>query len=295
MVGGETGRAQRPSAPSLFDVDSRPWIGTSWKMTKRLLEAVTYAEALAAQAADYSHLTNSFVLPPFPFIDAVARVLRPVGLSVGAQNVHWMSSGPFTGEVSAPMLVDVGASMVAIGHAERREHFGETDHSVRDKVVAALASGLRALVCVGESAAERVTRTEIEYVVRQVKIALDGVSAGDLPGVLIAYEPIWAIGEGSTPASPEQANDMHGEIRRTIVQLFGDVGETTPLLYGGSVTREGAPGLIVQDEIDGLFVGRAAWTVDGFAAIARAVAEYGEHCVEGRHARRVPDQRQEQL
>jgi triosephosphate isomerase len=117
MVGGEVGEAQRTSTSSLFVVNSKPWIGTSWKMTKRLSEAVTYAEALSGRAADFAHLTNSFVLPPFPFIDIVARVLRPAGLSVGAQNVHWMSSGPFTGEVSAPMLVDVGASMVAIGHA----------------------------------------------------------------------------------------------------------------------------------------------------------------------------------
>jgi triosephosphate isomerase len=165
---------------------------------------------------------------------------------------------------------------------------------VRDKVVTALASGLRALVCVGESAAERATTTEVEYVVRQVKIALGGVSESDLAGVLVAYEPIWAIGEGSTPATPEQANDMHGEIRGAIVQLFGDVGVTTPLLYGGSVTRDGAQELILQTEIDGLFVGRAAWTVDGFAAIASVVAEYGDHCARGRHARQVPDQRQEQ-
>ncbi|TPW09730.1 MAG: triosephosphate isomerase (TIM) [Acidimicrobiaceae bacterium] len=241
------------------DEMSKPWIGTSWKMTKRLSEAVAYAEALAGLAAHFAHLTNSFVLPAFPLIESVARVLRPAGVSVGAQNVHWMPSGAFTGEVSAPMLIDVGASIVAIGHAERRAMFGETDQTVRDKVGAALASGLRTLVCVGES----------------VKIALGGLTVTDLAGVLVAYEPVWAIGEGSTPATPAQANDMHGQIRAAIAHLFGGAGTAVPLLYGGSVTRDGAPALIAQDQIDGLFVGRAAWTVEGFAAIARTVAETG--------------------
>lgn len=257
------------------DEMSKPWIGTSWKMTKRLSEAVAYAEALAGLAAHFAHLTNSFVLPAFPSIESVARVLRPAGVSVGAQNVHWMPSGAFTGEVSAPMLIDVGASIVAIGHAERRAMFGETDQTVRDKVGAALASGLRTLVCVGESAGERATRTEAEFVVRQVKIALGGLTVTDLAGVLVAYEPVWAIGEGSTPATPAQANDMHGQIRAAIAHLFGGAGTAVPLLYGGSVTRDGAPALIAQDQIDGLFVGRAAWTVEGFAAIARTVAETG--------------------
>ncbi len=252
-----------------------PWMGTSWKMTKRLSEAIEYAEALAGRAPSFASLTNSFVLPPFPFIDAVARRLVPAGLAVGAQNVHWSAQGAFTGEVSAPMLVDVGATMVAIGHAERRAMFGETDHTVAARTAGALAGGLRALVCVGEPAAERATGTHCEFVVRQLKIAVSQLPAELLPGLLVAYEPVWAIGEGSTAAAPAEANEMHGELRAALADRYGEAGRRVPVLYGGSVTVDGARDVIEQPEIDGLFVGRAAWTVDGFAAIAVIVAECG--------------------
>ena len=251
---------------------SKPWIGTSWKMNKTRAEAVGFATTLAKVAPEFDQAVNAFVLPPFPLIDPVAKTLEAVNVRVGSQNVHWEEFGAFTGEVSAPMLTEIGATMTCIGHAERRRYFGETDHTVQAKTAAALRFGLTPLVCVGESVEERETGSHVPFVVRQTLIALAGLNDEQVTRTMLAYEPVWAIGEGSTPATAEQADEMHAVLRQTIVDEFGAAGEAIPILYGGSVNLENAPELAVAPHIDGLFVGRTAWNVDGHLKLARLVA-----------------------
>lgn len=251
---------------------SKPWIGTSWKMNKTRIEAVAFATDLAAAADTFADSVNAFVLPPFPLIDPVARELEGIAVRVGSQNLHWEDFGAFTGEVSAPMLTEIGASMTAIGHAERRRYFGETDETVRAKTAAALRHGLTPLICVGESAEERKTGSHIPFVVRQTLIALAGLSDDAISQTMLAYEPVWAIGVGSEPATTDQADTMHAVLRDTLVTEYGEVGNTVPILYGGSVNLDTAPELAVAPHIDGLFVGRAAWNVTGFIELAQLVA-----------------------
>jgi len=241
-------------------------------MTKTRSEADDYSLALAAAAPDFIDAVNAFVLPAYPLIESVAATLVPAGFRVGSQNIHWEDSGAFTGEVSAPMLAELGATMTALGHAERRAMFGETDDTVRAKVIAALRNGMTPLICVGESAAVRADRDENPYVTRQVELALAGLKPEQVSLTMLAYEPVWAIGVGSTPATTEQADAMHAIIRGYLVQNFGEAGAGVPLLYGGSVNATQAPELTAAPNIDGLFVGRAAWTADGFAELARIVA-----------------------
>lgn len=249
-----------------------PWIGTGWKMTKNRAEASAYAAALAAAAPGFVDRVNAFVLPAYPLIESVAATLVPAGIEVGAQNVHWEDTGAFTGEVSAPMLVEIGTSLVCIGHAERRAMFGETDETVGARVAGALRHGLTPLVCVGESVEDRNAGTEIPFVTRQIEIALAGLDAPTIATTMVAYEPVWAIGEGSTPATAEQADAMHAVLRTFLVDRYGDQGAAVPLLYGGSVDIPSAPELISAPNIDGLFVGRAAWSAHGFIELAHIVA-----------------------
>jgi triosephosphate isomerase len=248
------------------------WLGTSWKMTKSIAEAAKYADELAAAVDDIPNHVELFVLPPFTMISLVAQRLAHTRVRVGAQNAHWASSGAYTGEVSTSMVAEAGATIVEIGHSERRAAFGETDTTVNLKTKAVLSAGLRPLVCVGEPWEEREFGTASEYVVRQVKVALAGIPAHDISRVMVAYEPVWAIGDGGRPATASQVREMHSIIRAALVDRYGEAGEAVPLLYGGSVNQDNAAELASQEHVDGLFVGRAAWTADGYLSLARLVA-----------------------
>jgi triosephosphate isomerase len=241
-------------------------------MTKNRAEAAAYATALAAAAPGFVDDVNAFVLPAYPLIESVAATVVPAGIEVGAQNVHWADSGPFTGEVSAPMLTEIGASLVCIGHAERRAMFGETDETVQARAANALRHGLTPLICVGEPAGVRAAGAEVEFVTRQLEIALSGLGTETVAATMVAYEPVWAIGEGSTPATAEQAEAMHAVLRGFLADRHGRHGAEVPLLYGGSVDVASAPDLIAAPNIDGLFVGRAAWSAPGFVELAHIVA-----------------------
>ena len=247
----------------------RAWVGTSWKMTKTRAEAVAYADALSARD-DVPPGVQLFVLPPLPHLEVVAEILRPGPVRVGAQNVHWEDEGPFTGEVSAPMLAELGATIAEIGHSERRELFGETDDSVRRKVAAAQRHGLTPVVCVGEPWSVRESGAAVAFVQRCVRTAVADARAG--AELWIAYEPVWAIGEHGHPAAPEQAEEIHAAIRSACVDVLGAAGADIPVLYGGSVTADNAAGYLAAPSVDGLFVGRSAWTVDGLLAVARVAA-----------------------
>ncbi|WP_255472092.1 triose-phosphate isomerase [Quadrisphaera setariae] len=250
---------------------ARLWVGTSWKMTKTRAEGVAWARALVAAAADRGGEeawagVQPFVVPPATAISDVAAALQSPGTSrvlVGAQDAHWEDAGAWTGELSVPQLADAGAQLVELGHSERREHFAETDERVALKVSAVLRHGLLPLVCVGETAQQRDAGRSVDVVLTQARAALD--AAGDQRCV-IAYEPVWAIGEHGREARPEEV----APVVAALADLVGERGGTparNPVLYGGSVTVEGAPGVLEVPGVDGLFVGRTAWRSEGFTAL----------------------------
>ncbi|WP_129789205.1 triose-phosphate isomerase [Promicromonospora panici] len=242
------------------------WIGTSWKMTKSLAEARQYAEALAeaARPGRWPGI-QPFVIPSATALTTVRDALPPsTGVLLGAQNAHWADSGAWTGEVSVPQIADAGAHLVEIGHSERREHFGDTDDVVRRKVQAALRHGLDPLLCVGEPAAVRAAGGSTDHVLAQAHAALAEVD--DLSRVLVAYEPVWAIGEHGTAARPDDVADV-------VAVLADQLGpRVRGILYGGSVNRANMLELMSVDHVSGLFIGRAAWDVDAFITMLDVAA-----------------------
>ncbi len=246
------------------------WVGTSWKMTKTIAEAVAYADALAE--ADLPAGVQPFVLPAHTSLAAVRDALPPDSrVLLGAQNAHWAPEGAGTGEISMRMAADAGARIVEIGHSERRAAFGETDATVALKVRAALDAGLLPLVCVGESESARAAGDPEQIVTAQVQAALGEVSAREIAEVLVAYEPIWAIGSGGRPATPEEVGPVLRAAAAEIGRLSGGEG-CRAVLYGGSVDEHNAAELVALAEADGLFVGRAAWDVGGFLRLLRVAA-----------------------
>jgi triosephosphate isomerase len=245
------------------------WIGTSWKMNKTRAEANAFADALLATRIAERAKAQLFVIPPFPYIADVAERLRGTSIMVGGQNMHWEDHGPWTGEVSPLMLLDCGATMVELGHSERRQYFGENDETVALKVRAALKHGLIALVCIGDTKSEYDAGKTSEVLERQVRIALSEAGRNLARRVLIAYEPVWSIGEGGIPADPCFANAQHKRIKEV---TRASCGEELTVLYGGSVSQQNCEDLIAQPHIDGLFIGRAAWNAAGYARIVELTA-----------------------
>lgn len=244
------------------------WLGTSWKMHKTIGEAQLFAESLRSFfAASQSVSLQLFIMPPFTALFKVCEVLRDTTVLVGAQNMHWERSGAYTGEISPLMVRDCGAQLVELGHSERRESFGETDYTVNRKVLSALAHGLRPIVCVGETPVEKECGAAHVSVARQVRMALNGVAIREVPRVIFAYEPVWAIGEAGMPAEPSHADSVHACIRKAI----GDAGERSTILYGGSVSQQNAVDFVAQPNVDGLFIGRAAWDASDFVELVRLI------------------------
>ena len=241
------------------------WIGTSWKMNKTLAEARAFADGL--RGAEVDPRIQPFVIPPFTAVREVKAMLAESRVKVGAQNMHWADDGAWTGEISPLMLKDCGLDLVELGHSERREHFGETDETVGLKVAAAVRHGLIPLICIGETLEERQAGRAAEVLARQVRAALAG--AGAAP-VLLAYEPVWAIGANGIPATADYADARQAEI----IAVAGDVlGRRVPCLYGGSVNPGNCAELIACPHVDGLFIGRSAWAVSGYLDIlARCAA-----------------------
>lgn len=252
-------------------------IGTSWKMNKPLSEAMAYCDALVTRLPAVLHpAIQPFFIPPFTAIHQVTDFFRQQNMPclTGAQNMHQQEAGAWTGEISASMIVETGATLVELGHSERRGAFNETDATINAKVHTALRHGLRPLVCIGDSAEEKRYGVSVETVVRQMKIALYGLSAEQARQTLVAYEPIWAIGEHGTPATPEQAAEIHQALRNALCELYGpETGQHITLLYGGSVNEGNCVDLISQHNIDGLFIGRSAWDAAGYCAIVERVVQ----------------------
>ena len=245
-------------------------IGTNLKMNQTAAETRRFILDLG-QALSSSH-AQYFVIPPFTSLPAAveARDESRLPLWIGAQNMHWEPRGAFTGEISAPMLTALGVDLVLLGHAERRGLFHETDANLRRKVQAAVSASLRVLLCVGETADERAYGVGLETVGRQLKIALGSLDPAATPLLQVAYEPVWSIGASGTPAKPDDVTPVSRHIRSLLVGHFGPAGTAVPILYGGSVDATNAATFLAVPEINGLFVGRAAWTAEGFAAITDA-------------------------
>ncbi len=246
------------------------WIGTSWKMNKLRAEAKAYAQTLADSDLARSEAVTLFIIPPFTAVADVADLMAGTRVKVGVQNLHWAEAGAWTGEVSAAMATDCGATLAEIGHSERRAHFGETDDTVSLKVAAALRHGLTPLVCVGDTRAEFEAGRTAEALERQVRAALSRISITEAGRVMIAYEPVWSIGEGGTPAEPGFADGQHALIKTVARKI---AGAEVRVLYGGSVNPSNCSALAKQPHIDGLFIGRSAWMVEDYLGIVHRVLE----------------------
>ncbi len=244
----------------------RPLIAGNWKMHKTVAETLAYIEAFKPLVAGVED-RDIMLAPPFTALDAAQRALEGSPVALGAQNCHWEEEGAFTGEISARMLSDIGVSYVIIGHSERRHLFRETDEMIRKKIAAVLRHDLIPILCIGETLEEREAGKTLSVLERQLKEGLKDFSARDLKNLVVAYEPVWAIGTGKT-ATPEQAEEAHAFCRRILAEMFGaDFAETVRILYGGSVKPENIVGLMARPDIDGALVGGASLKPDVFARI----------------------------
>ncbi|SCB49239.1 triose-phosphate isomerase [Rhizobium multihospitium] len=243
----------------------RYWIGTSWKMNKTLAEARAFAEALRAADTLRDDRIQRFIIPPFTAVREVKSILSGSSVKVGAQNMHWADQGAWTGEISPLMLKDCNLDIVELGHSERREHFGETNETVGLKTEAAVRHGLIPLICIGETLEDRESGRATEILSEQVVGALSKLSdAQKQAEILLAYEPVWAIGEKGIPAEPSYADARQAEI---IAVAQKALGRKIPCLYGGSVNPQNCEELISCPNVDGLFIGRSAWNVEGYLDI----------------------------
>ena len=249
----------------------KPFIVGNWKMNLTLEDGMGFVKLLKSSLNRKSEIVCG-ICPPFVFLRDICRVLESSGIFVAAQNIHSDKNGAYTGEVSALMVKEIGCTHVLIGHSERRHLFGETDAFINAKIKAALSVNLKPILCVGEKLNER-EEGKTEYVVKnQLKNGLLGIENNRIEELVIAYEPVWAIGTGKT-ASPEQANEVHSFIRGFLTDEYGkDIANSVYIQYGGSVKPENARELIAQPEIDGFLVGGASIKVESFLKIIDATS-----------------------
>ncbi|MCY3681738.1 MAG: triose-phosphate isomerase [Gemmatimonadetes bacterium] len=246
-----------------------PFVAGNWKLNKTPDEAEMLAQCVVDAVSGVKGVDVA-ICPPFTALERVSSVVCCTGVGLGAQNMYWEAEGAFTGEVSAPMLLTCGCEYVILGHSERRQFFGETDDTVNRRLKAALSADLKPIVCIGESFDERQANVTEQVVETQTRGALDGISADDVRGITLAYEPVWAIGTGLT-ATPEQAEAVHAFLREVLDQLYdGDVAQGVRIQYGGSVKPDNAAELFEQDNIDGGLIGGASLEAEDFAAIVKA-------------------------
>jgi triosephosphate isomerase len=241
-------------------------IAGNWKLNNGGATGIELASAVAKASKDVN--AEVVVAPPFTALAAVAAELEGSHVEVAAQNMYPKDSGAFTGEISAPMLLDAGCKWVILGHSERRQYFGETDQSVNDKVIAAMAAGLKPIACIGETLPEREAGKTLEVCFRQLDAFAPALLQNPGYGV-VAYEPVWAIGTGKV-ATPAQAQEVHDAIRKRLAALSPELAEKTRILYGGSVKADNAKELLGCPDIDGALVGGAALDAAGFAKIVQA-------------------------
>jgi triosephosphate isomerase (TIM) len=243
-------------------------MAANWKMNKTPSETRDYFQAFLPMVA--GHVRDEIVVcPPYTDVDAAIAMARGSNVAIGVQNVHWKADGAYTGEISAPMLLSLGVTHVIVGHSERRQYFGETDDTVNLRLKAALEAGLTPICCVGEVLEEREAGLTDDVLRRQCVRAFHAISAKKAAKMIVAYEPVWAIGTGKT-ATPELAAAAHAVIRREATEVFGeDFAAQLRILYGGSVKPDNVTSLMAQEEIDGALVGGASLDPKSFAALVK--------------------------
>lgn len=246
-------------------------IAGNWKMNKNRAEAKTLIEEMKPLVADAG--CDVVICVPYTNLETALEATKGSNIKVGAENCHFEKSGAFTGEISADMLTEMGVEYVIIGHSERRQYFGETDITVNKRTLAALNAGLKVILCVGEMLEDRELGITAELVAMQTKIALNGVTKEMLKNIIIAYEPVWAIGTGKT-ATAEQANEVNAIIRATVASLYGkDAADALTVQYGGSMNAKNADELLAQPDVDGGLIGGASLKADQFAVIVDAATK----------------------
>jgi len=242
----------------------QPLLAGNWKMYKSIAEARTFIKSLRSALGPISN-RQVVVCPPFTELTTVAEELKGSPIALGAQNAHWEKQGAFTGEISVGMVAETGCQFVIVGHSERRQYFSETDATVQKRMQAVIAGGLTPIVCIGETLQERESNQTFAVIERQIKIGLANIARPS--EIVIAYEPVWAIGTGKT-ATPEQAQEVHAFVRQQISALYGEpAAQAMRILYGGSVKPENIAALMQQPDIDGGLVGGACLDADSFAKI----------------------------
>ena len=245
-----------------------PFIAGNWKMNKTVGEAIDLVRELKAALAGVKEVEVA-VAPPFTALYAVWKELEGSSIRLAAQNLYWEEKGAFTGEVSPLMLKEVGCHYVIIGHSERRQFFGETDETVNRRIKATLSQGLKVIFCIGETLSEREKGKTFSVIERQVEVGLKGFGDKEIENMVVAYEPVWAIGTGKT-ATPEQAEEVHRFIRGKLEKLYSrEVSDKIRIQYGGSVTPKNVKGLMSQGNIDGALVGGASLKAESFSKIVR--------------------------
>jgi len=252
-------------------ISRKKLIAGNWKMNKTSADAVTLARDLVGAIGKQSDV-EVIVCPPFTAIESVGKAIEGSNLKLGAQNMHFEASGAFTGEISAPMLRAVFTTHVILGHSERRTLFGETDELINKKVLAALKNQLRPIFCVGETLAEREAASTLKVVQTQIELGLEGVGKDQASSIVVAYEPVWAIGTGKV-ATTEQAQEVHAFIRGLLAKLFTEaLAQKVRILYGGSMKPANAPELLSQKDIDGGLIGGASLEARSFVELVNAAA-----------------------
>ncbi len=247
----------------------KPIVAGNWKMNKKVSEALELVRNLITLVKDITQVTI-IVCPPFTSLYAVGQEIKGTNIEMGGQNCYLKESGAFTGEISPQMLIDVGCTWTILGHSERRQYFNETDSFLNQKLKYVLTTGLKVMFCVGETLEEREENLTESVLRRQIIEGLRGLQPSDLKNIVIAYEPVWAIGTGKN-ATPEQAQEAHAFIRALIGKEFGEESaKNIPIQYGGSVKPENAKELISQEDVNGFLVGGASLKADSFAQIIKA-------------------------
>lgn len=247
-------------------------VAGNWKMNTLPAEGIELARRVAASREQVCHCVRLIVCPPFTHLNSIVKALEGTDIEVGAQNCAAEASGAYTGEVSAAMLAALGCKYVILGHSERRQYYGETSETLRPKLTQAFANDLRPIYCVGENLSEREAGRHFDVVKRQIEEVVFPLTEAEFAKVVIAYEPVWAIGTGKT-ATAEQAQEIHAHIRHILRAKFGAAADHTPILYGGSVKPTNAPELFAQADIDGGLIGGAALKAEDFLGIGKGFPE----------------------
>jgi triosephosphate isomerase len=239
----------------------------NWKMNKTVAEAVSVIKALKSSITDVTDI-DVLICPTFTALYAVSNEVKGSNINIGAQNLFWETKGAFTGEISPTMVKDTGCSYVLIGHSERRQYFNETDETVNKKTKAALVAGLIPVICIGETLKEREQNITFKVIEKQIKEGVVGLTPQQAATIVIAYEPVWAIGTGKT-ATPDQSQEVHAFTRKIYNQMYGDASQKVRILYGGSVNPTNVSDLMKQPDIDGGLVGGASLEAESFTKLVK--------------------------